>query len=482
MKAIRALLAALLFSVPAQAQIVGSLPYNFTNGSVADATQVMANYNYIASQVNANSVGAGVNSTITAITGLTVPLSASQGGSQIFTAGTSAGTANAQAVATGVVPAGFALSGKPVVVFIAGLTNTGATTLAFNGTAATAVTKLTPSGSVALTGGEIVSGALVQAVFNGSTYTLITNNLSLIGPQTTLASAATTDLGTINTHNMSISGTTTVTSFGSTATTDTPVYYLKFTGALVLTQNATSLILPGAANITTAAGDTAQAMYLNSGNWQVIQYTRNAAAPNPTVQTFLTGSGTATPAAGVVRWKVTMSAGGGGGAANITNNGASGSSSSLGSWTALGAAGGGVGGGFGGTGGTGGVNGTGTLIVRLPGGRGGGGQYNNGTASGFGGGNGGGNPLGGAPGVSQQAQPGLAAPANTGAGGSGTSLSGTGFGSGGGGGAGEYVQFYVSNPTALAYVIGAGGNGGPAGASPGGNGGSGLIVIEEFYN
>ncbi len=45
-----------------------------------------------------------------------------------------------------------------------------------------------------------------------------------------------------------------------------------FAAALTLTHNATSLILPGGANITTAAGDTAIAISLGSGNWVVVNY------------------------------------------------------------------------------------------------------------------------------------------------------------------------------------------------------------------
>jgi hypothetical protein len=92
----------------------------------------------------------------------------------------------------------------------------------------------------------------------------------------TLASAGTTDLGTVQNPVISISGTTTITSFGSSALTGA-TKYLNFTGALTLTNNATSLILPnGGANITTAAGDTAIAVYLGGGNWRVASYTKAA--------------------------------------------------------------------------------------------------------------------------------------------------------------------------------------------------------------
>ena len=55
---------------------------------------------------------------------------------------------------------------------------------------------------------------------------------------------------------MDITGTTTITSLAATAIPANPIYFLRFTGALTLT-NGASLILPGGANITTAAGDCA---------------------------------------------------------------------------------------------------------------------------------------------------------------------------------------------------------------------------------
>jgi hypothetical protein len=47
---------------------------------------------------------------------------------------------------------------------------------------------------------------------------------------------------------------------------------VRFAAALTLTHNATSLILPGAANITTAAGDVGIFTSDGSGNWRCINY------------------------------------------------------------------------------------------------------------------------------------------------------------------------------------------------------------------
>lgn len=88
----------------------------------------------------------------------------------------------------------------------------------------------------------------------------------------TLASAATADIGGQNSNNLSITGTTTITSLGTSAAGVRRK--LIFAGALVLTHNGTSLILPSGANITTAAGDVAEFLSLGSGNWRCLSYMR----------------------------------------------------------------------------------------------------------------------------------------------------------------------------------------------------------------
>ena len=100
----------------------------------------------------------------------------------------------------------------------------------------------------------------------------------------TLASATTTDIGGQNSFAVEISGTTTITSFG---TSYNGPRFLRFTGALTLTHNSTSLNLPGAANITTVAGDTAIAFpNLALNGWNVVNYTRANGASFPSGQLF----------------------------------------------------------------------------------------------------------------------------------------------------------------------------------------------------
>ena len=93
---------------------------------------------------------------------------------------------------------------------------------------------------------------------------------------TALASAATVDIGAAATESITISGTTTITSLGTVAN---EYKIVRFLGALTLTYNATTLILPGAANITTAAGDVGHFLSDGSGNWRCVIYTPAANGP-----------------------------------------------------------------------------------------------------------------------------------------------------------------------------------------------------------
>lgn len=91
-----------------------------------------------------------------------------------------------------------------------------------------------------------------------------------------IASAGTTDLGAVAGSYHDITGTTTITAFGTVSAGISKD--LQFDGAVTLTHNGTSLILPGGANITTAAGDHLRAMSMGSGNWVVTNYARATGA------------------------------------------------------------------------------------------------------------------------------------------------------------------------------------------------------------
>jgi hypothetical protein len=89
-----------------------------------------------------------------------------------------------------------------------------------------------------------------------------------------IASAATTNLATATGWSLDITGTTTITALGTVNAGH--LFILRFVDALTLTHNATSLILPGAANITTVAGDVAWMKSEGSGNWRCVHYMRAA--------------------------------------------------------------------------------------------------------------------------------------------------------------------------------------------------------------
>jgi hypothetical protein len=127
------------------------------------------------------------------------------------------------------------------------------------------------------TGGKTLKRATGTGIpkLTSGVQSIATQGTDYLAPVTeaTIASAATTDLGTNASDNVQVTGTTTITSFGSSAPTGKK-YYGRFAGALTLTHNGTSLILPGAANITTAANDRFIAEHLGSGNWIVLNYSK----------------------------------------------------------------------------------------------------------------------------------------------------------------------------------------------------------------
>jgi len=88
-----------------------------------------------------------------------------------------------------------------------------------------------------------------------------------------IASATTTAIGAAGTAlYATVTGTTTITSFGTVGAGTFRI--IEFSGALTLTHNATSLKLPGSANITTAAGDVGFFLSLGSGNWKCLHFSK----------------------------------------------------------------------------------------------------------------------------------------------------------------------------------------------------------------
>lgn len=195
----------------------------------------------------------------------------------------------------------------------------------------------------------------------------------------------------------------------------------------------------------------------------------------PTIQKFLTGSGTyTTPVSPPPLYieVVMMGAGGGGGGNSSATNGLAGGNTTFGTFLLVAnGGGGGLSGSSGGVGGTASL-GTGPVGIALTGGTGGFASPNtNGPGA-----MGASSPLGGGGGgtVGNNGTPGSA---NTGSGGGGAGGAGD---SGAGGGAGGYVSAVIYTPlSTYAYSVGVGGTGGDVGTVN--NGGSGVIIVKEFY-
>jgi hypothetical protein len=96
------------------------------------------------------------------------------------------------------------------------------------------------------------------------------------GPTVQLASAATVSIGFAGSANVQINGTTTITAFDTIA--EGTLRWVIFGGSLTLTHNASSLVLPGNANIQTAAGDIALFKSLSGGFWKCMAYQRLSGA------------------------------------------------------------------------------------------------------------------------------------------------------------------------------------------------------------
>lgn len=153
-------------------------------------------------------------------------------------------------------------------------------------------TPITPLGTEKIAGDRaadnVTGGMLTQAIAN----------LFKGTKGADLASAATVDLGTATGIWVHVTGTTTITGLGTVAAG--ALRFVTFDGALTLTHNATSLILPTGANITTAAGDTALFASEGSGNWRCLGYWRKngqplvAGAASEPVSALTNSSGTVT--------------------------------------------------------------------------------------------------------------------------------------------------------------------------------------------
>lgn len=227
---------------------------------------------------------------------------------------------------------------------------------------------------------------------------------------------------------------------------------------------------------------------LNNGVPRMTAATGGLTSIVPTVQKFITGSGTYTTPANVSYVRVRMVGAGAGGSGSGTGGGAGGNGNS-GTATTFGSsllnAGAGAGGIFGSGGGNGGTTSLGSSIGSgITGQTGGGRQVNNGGNDVKAGAPGGSSAIFGGGGLGTLGGQ-ASAVTNTGGGGSGGGSGAVAVENGCGGGSGGTIDAIIANPGAsYSYSIGTGGTGGSAGTTgyAGGAGADGYIEVTEYYS
>jgi hypothetical protein len=160
-----------------------------------------------------------------------------------------------------------------VIFWVPSNSNTGPSTLNVNGGGPEPILNPngTPLGANQLIAGQFASVIQLNGIWQLYGGSGVGVNIGTFGAEVPLPSAATTDLGSVPGHNAQITGSATITSFGTSAQLVAPIYIVRISGTPLLTASS-ALILPGNTNIQTASGDSFLAEYMGSGNWRVLIY------------------------------------------------------------------------------------------------------------------------------------------------------------------------------------------------------------------
>ena len=171
----RLVLALLFAASAAQAAVINPLPNNIQNGQPADVTKVMANFNQIVANVNANAAALNATNIFTGAQQFSAGLTLNQGtivsqvqNDNLVWLGLAGGTANALTGTAVVAPLAYQAGQRWKIT--AALANTGAMTLNVNGLGARAVTKF---GGTALIAGDVVAGQVLVLEDDGVRFQMI---------------------------------------------------------------------------------------------------------------------------------------------------------------------------------------------------------------------------------------------------------------------------------------------------------------------
>lgn len=146
----------------------------------------------------------------------------------------------------------------------------------------------TPASNTTINSIDIAENCAAANINNAIRQLMADVRAGLASKGSDVTSAASIDLGAVNGPLVDITGSTgPIASFGTVAAGIWRV--IRFISTPTITHHATSLILPTGADITAAAGDSALAFSLGSGNWVVLIYQRKSGVPLSL--TGLSGSG-----------------------------------------------------------------------------------------------------------------------------------------------------------------------------------------------
>lgn len=161
-----------------------------------------------------------------------------------------------------------------VIYWLPSNSNTGPSTLNANGGGPTPI--VNPNGTP-LGANQILSGQFVSTIYINGVWQLyggsgVGVNVGTFGAEVPLAAASTVDLGSVPGHNVLITGSAAISSFGTSAQIVAPIYVGRFSNSGGTLTPSASLIVPGNNIITITAGDAFLAEFLGNGAWKILSY------------------------------------------------------------------------------------------------------------------------------------------------------------------------------------------------------------------